>query len=232
MKGKLLYAVLTFVASASASSVYAGIDPTKMYAGGEITFPRIPGINAPIFNFGSLFNTSHTNSEPDNSTSSSNYTGSPFGPFTPFLNLIPGFNQLVPKNGQTNLPRFPSIESVISKIPGIGTKNITVPTINIPRSNGPYIPGVSEALTEARRHLQAALNITNDFSTGFRDVIQVALNGDNPVAGIRVILDTIARVYGTVAANCPLIIIGSRVFAEGIRLAGEVMTSLANIAVG
>lgn len=60
----------------------------------------------------------------------------------------------------------------------------------------------------------------------------MALNGDNPVGGVRIILDTIARVYSTVAANCPLMIIGSRVFAEGIRLAGEVMRSMVAIAVG
>ncbi len=144
---------------------------------------------------------------------------------------------------------FPNIENLVSRIPGIGNnrngtvngngtdngnRTVTVPPFSpsIGFGQGPYIPGVSEALGEARKHLVAALNITSDFSTGMRDAVQIALDSDHPVEAIGVIMNTIAKVYSTIAANCPLIIVGHRVFAEGVRLAFEVARSISNVVVG
>ncbi|KAL7286325.1 hypothetical protein TKK_0019283 [Trichogramma kaykai] len=222
MKGyNILFVLLASVAYVRAASVAGGIslDPAQFSLGGQVRFPQIPGLNA-------------------QSSSNDTSSGSSLNPlriFGNFLRMIPGLNLLIP-GGSQSLPRFPNVTELMANIPGLnsngtvgGNGNVTIPEFRLP-GTGSYIPGVSEALNEARKHLVAALNITTDLRTGLRNAIQTALNSENPAASVGIILNTIAKVYSTVAANCPLIIIGTSVMNEGIRLAGEVVRSIATVA--
>ncbi|XP_003427364.3 uncharacterized protein LOC100679631 [Nasonia vitripennis] len=264
MKGKVLCILLTLVACTTAASIggFADLGPFQAFANGGFNLkppslpkiPSIPGIPSvsSIPSIPEIPNISFLPSLNSNSSanSTSNSTGSLFGPFTPFLNAIPGLGSLISGGGLlSGMSPFPNIEDLVSRIPGIGNnrngtnsgnatdngnRTVEVPPFSpsIGYGQGPYIPGVSEALAEARKHIIAALNITSDFSTGMRDAVQLALDSDRPVESIGVIMNTIAKVYSTVAANCPLIFVGHRVFAEGVRLAFEVARSISNVVAG
>ena len=130
---------------------------------------------------------------------------------------------------------IPDFESTLAGIPDLkNATSIFVPSIpNLPApGNLPYIPGLSDALMDARNHLQATLNITSDISTGIHDAIHSALLNEDPVGASRAVIETILKIYGTVAANCPLIIVGERVMQEGVRLCIEILYSIRNVAVG
>lgn len=209
--------------------------------------PSIPGVPSVsnILSIPNILPSPFINSNSSANTVS-NSSSSVFGPFTPFLNVIPGIGSLVSESGLlSGMSSFPNIEDLVSKVLRVesinsgnstdnGNRSVEVPPFSplVGFDQGSYIPGVSEALAEARKHVMAALNITSDFSTGMRDAVQIALDSDHPAESIGVILNTIAKVYSTVAANCPLIVVGHRVFAEGVRLAFEVARSVSNIAEG
>lgn len=215
----------------------------QAFIGGRVTFPQIPGVNSPLFGWFDDFIGGFGGSADNNKGGFFSDTGSPFGPFASFLRQIPILNFFVPDGHDNNLlpsfPSFPELDSVLDRlaISGNGgvnhTGNYSLPIFSFPSTDqGPYVPGLSEALETARRDLKIALNVTADLSTGLRDAIAIALDSDCPADGIRVIINTIARVYCTVAANCPVLVVGARVFNEGVRLAGEVARSVVHVFVG
>ncbi|XP_014212574.1 collagen alpha-2(IV) chain-like [Copidosoma floridanum] len=340
MAGKLLCGLFALATGATAASISgsAGIDPSQVYIGGRLTFPQIPGINAPLFgwigdilgfgglprlgsipSFGNLpgsgrldgsGNFPGVGSTPGNggltsfsgfggnsrdSFSSSGglfglegnnengltsygslpglggipgfdgfptFSGPPgvsslpgfggndgengksdlsgiFGPFAPFLRQIPILNLFIhgtDGNSNSPFPDFTNLDKTLETLGGLNgsrTGNYSLPSFTLPdTSQGPFIPGLSEALEGARKNLKIALNISADISSGLRDAVAAALDSDHPADSIHIIMNTIASVYSTVAAHCPFLVVGSRVFHEGVRLAGEVARSIVNITAG
>ena len=196
----------------------------QIFAQGRLTFPRLPGLNNNL-NDSSNSTDGYGNSLVNSGANTFLGLGN-LGNF--FANLAGGF-----VNSMTSL--IPDFNSTLAGIPDLrNTSAVSVPLIpNLPDlASLPYIPGLTEAVADARNHLQAAFNITSDISTGIQEVIQRGLLSDDPVGACRSIIETILRVYGTVAANCPLIIVGERVAREGVRIATEVLRSIRNVAVG
>lgn len=185
--------------------------------------PRIYGINNNQSNSSSLNNTR------DNLENSATNT------FLGIGNMGNFFANLAGDFVRSLISFIPDYESTLAKIADFqNATSIIVPTIpNLPDpGNLPYIPGLSEALVDARNHLQATLNITSDISTGISDIIHRALLSGDPVGASQAIIEAILKVYGTVAAHCPLIIVGERVIQEGVRLSVEVLRSIRNVSEG
>ncbi|KAH0551909.1 hypothetical protein KQX54_002878 [Cotesia glomerata] len=128
---------------------------------------------------------------------------------------------------------LPNINSLVPTLRNL-TGNITLPSIQGPPSldSLPQIPGLSDAIAEAREHVRIALNATGDFVDGIETALQQALQSNNPTEAVRTLVNTILNAYLVVAQNCPMIVVGTRVLREGIRLAGEVARSARNIVFG
>ncbi|XP_033217206.1 uncharacterized protein LOC117172980 isoform X2 [Belonocnema kinseyi] len=195
-------------------------DKLMIFSQGRLNFPRIYGINNNQSYSNSLNN---TNDNLENSAANTFLRIGNIGNF--FANLAGDF--------VGSLTSFISdYESTVAGIPDLkNATSVIVPAIpNLPDpENLPYIPGLSEALVDARNHLHATLNITSDISTGIHDVIHNALLSGDPVGASRALIETILKVYGTVAAHCPLIIVGERIIQEGVRLSVEVLRSIRNV---
>lgn len=101
-----------------------------------------------------------------------------------------------------------------------------------PLSSLAYIPGLSEAIQEARTQTATALDVGNNFVDGIQTAVVQAFQTNDPTGAVRTIVNTILDTYIAVARNCPMIVIGIRVLQEGIRLAGEVATSARNVILG
>ncbi|KAG8035087.1 hypothetical protein G9C98_001577 [Cotesia typhae] len=252
---------------ASGAKIFGGASIDSQAAGVQagLTFPKIPGLNSPIFGLSILPTASSNNiwdvfsnlfpriSSNDNESISSD--GNRNG------NTSIGQNQqgtttstnqnetrTTPSSTQSRSTTQRSVSSLIkraltSMLPNINslvptlrnlTGNITLPSIQGPPSldSLPQIPGLSDAITEARQHVRIALNATGDFVDGIETALQQALGSNNPTEAVRTLVNTILNAYLVVALNCPMIVVGTRVLREGIRLAGEVATSARNVVFG
>lgn len=234
MQRQSLICLLNLIVAATAAGVYGGvnIDPnavsiknisssytiiyfifiiyylSKAAAQAGVTFPKIPGLNSPLFGF-SLF-------PPRNGPSGA---GS-FGP---------------PSPGQLTLPSLPNVTNLVPELPNAeNASSVFVPPINgLPSlSSLPKIPGLSDALQDARNHVETALSIGPNFVNGIQKALEQAFQTNDPTGAVRTLVNTILNAYLTVAENCPMIVIGVRVLQEGIRLAGEVAKSARNVILG
>lgn len=195
-----------------------------------IVFPKIPGINTPFLGF-SLF--------PSRSSASSNNTNQ--DSFS-FLNDFNSRGSSSRNGNRSNSSSFgqglssllPNISRLIPELDIPENSSFTVPSITGPPSLGslPNIPGLADAISKARNHVQIAINATSDFADGIDTALRQALESNNPTAAVRTLVNTILNAYLTVAQNCPMIVIGVRVLQEGIRLAIEVAKSARNIVFG
>ncbi|XP_057335972.1 uncharacterized protein LOC130674611 [Microplitis mediator] len=188
----------------------AGIDSQAAGIQAGVVFPKIPGINTPFLGF-SLF--------PSRSSVSSNNTNQD--------SFSSSFGQ-----GLSSL--LPNISSLIPEFDIPENSSFTVPSITGPPSLGslPNIPGLADAISEARNHVQIAINATSNFTEGIDTALRQALESNNPTGAVRTLVNTILNAYLTVAQNCPMIVVGVRVLQEGIRLAIEVAKSARNIVFG
>ncbi|KAK0159780.1 hypothetical protein PV327_010856 [Microctonus hyperodae] len=216
MQRQSLICLFNLIVVATAAGVYGGvnIDPNSAAAQAGVTFPRIPGLNSPLFGF-SLF-------PPRNGPSGFSGLGGP-GSFGP------------PSNGQLTLPPLPNVTDLVPELPNAeNASSIFIPRINgpPPLSSLPRIPGLSDALQDARNHVETALSIGPNFVNGIQKALEQAFQTNDPTGAVRTLVNTILDAYLTVAENCPMIVIGVRVLQEGIRLAGEVAKSARNVILG
>lgn len=128
-----------------------------------------------------------------------------------------------------NMFNVPSADSFFSSnnVPSIPT----MPGLSNLLENS-AIPGVDEAINEAREHVTQALSLGANFEISLDQAIQDALASNDPSAALRTLVQAVLDAYVTVAANCPLIVVGFRVLQEGIRLAVEIARSAENIIFG
>ncbi|XP_044592811.1 nuclear pore complex protein DDB_G0274915-like isoform X2 [Cotesia glomerata] len=265
---------------ASGAKIFGGASIDSQAAGVQagLTFPKIPGLNSPIFGISILPTASSNNTwdvfnnlfprilsnDNDSLSSDGNRNGNTSigqnqqgTTTTSSSNQIetsttPSSNQnettTTPSSNQSSTTTQSSVSSFIkraltSMLPNINslvptlrnlTGNITLPSIQGPPSldSLPQIPGLSDAIAEAREHVRIALNATGDFVDGIETALQQALQSNNPTEAVRTLVNTILNAYLVVAQNCPMIVVGTRVLREGIRLAGEVARSARNIVFG
>ncbi|XP_011298796.1 uncharacterized protein [Fopius arisanus] len=225
-----LLGLLVTVTAVAAAGLYGGLNVDRNSAGiqGGIVFPKIPGLNSPLFG-GNVSPSSQPPRQQDQQNSSGFFGFGPSGIFGFRPRQSPGSSQR--QEGNPFSLNLPNIESFIPQIPfNLNTTDLEVPQISLPFV--PPIPGLRDAIQLARDHLNITLGIGNDLVDGIQLAIEEALNSDDPTDAIRTLVTTILNAYLDVARNCPAIIIGFRVLQEGIRLAGEVTKSVRNVLVG
>ncbi|CAB0030837.1 unnamed protein product [Trichogramma brassicae] len=93
--------------------------------------------------------------------------------------------------------------------------------LNIERQ-GPYIPGVSEAVEFAKKQVLAQLQINKDFHTGIRDAVNQAINSSNPAQAIKTVQEHIKKYFQIEAQRNPFVLVGRLIIKQGQRLSQQV----------
>lgn len=168
-----------------------------------------------------------------------NYDGTPFGPFTPYLQEAPVAQMIIrqikrPDLGYS-LPNNKDIVSLITTgVPKNECRIIGLQPATTHNSELDQPVKLVKGMKKARQDLKAALNIDikEKLSTGIRDAVMVTLNSETRVSGIRKIWNKIARCYSNVALSPNLSITASlAIFLEGFELAEYVIECLSTTAV-
>ncbi|KAL7286316.1 hypothetical protein TKK_0019275 [Trichogramma kaykai] len=93
--------------------------------------------------------------------------------------------------------------------------------LNIERQ-GPYIPGVSEAVEFAKKQILAQLQTNKNFHTGIRDAVNQAINSPNPAQAIKTVQEQIKKYFQIEAQRNPFLLVGRLIVKQGQRLSQQV----------